>query len=318
MMRKLLAASLTTFACYSVADTVSFTDLDWDRMIQDQGIIHVPIKELNKGPIWYQEYYQKVLQPTRLNRNTKVVWINLNPLIRKDNRDSYYEFLNTYNVSDAKTNLFPEDATLCEPTEKLVTKLERLYPVHKLENSISGYPSVCKLKVIYPKDHYANTGIEYAEQQLIDFLNSNQVVNFNANIVSKINPIIISQPDIISILAKDNILTFDEEKNLYTGKLTEFLYSSLKLAMGTPALFGSISDQQTKSNWQTFINNFTLSTVKQEEPINPDVESSNEPEEPVPTLNKLIEFNVDITQETALQPIEVQAGQTIIQFNINF
>ncbi|WP_163830653.1 hypothetical protein [Spartinivicinus ruber] len=322
-MKKLLAAGLASLACFSYADNIRLSDLDWDRMVQDNGIIHVPVKELNKGPIWYQDYYQKVLNPTRLNRNTKVIWVNLNPSIRKDSNNAYYDFLNNYNVADAKINLFPDDAKLCEPTEELIQELERLYTVHKLESSISGYPSVCKLKIIYPRDHFANSGIEQAEQQLISFLSTNQVVNFSANIVSKIDPVIISQPEIISTLTKDNILAFNEEKQVYTGKLTSFLYSSLKLAINNPTLFGSVSDQETMEHWQVFSNNFNLQVINDEQPSTEEETDSNETEETVndplvSSPNKLADFNVEIHQEEAFKPIELQAGQTISRFNINF
>ncbi|MDE1463757.1 hypothetical protein [Spartinivicinus poritis] len=320
-MKKLLAAGLASLACYSYAENIRFADLDWDRMIQDNGIIHVPVKELKKGPIWYQNYYQKSLRPTRLNRNTKVIWVTLNPSIRKDNNEIYYDFLNNYDVIDAKINLLPEDATLCEPSEALVQELERLYTVHKLESFIGGYPSVCKLKIIYPKEQFANSGIEHPEQQLVEFLNSNQAVQFHADIASKIDPITISQPDIISILAKDNILTFNEEKQTYSGKLPDFLYSSLKLAINNPTLFSTATDQQTKEHWQLFTNNFNLQAINQHEPLSDEEVNSNTTEETVTdpvTPKKLVEFNVEIDQETALKPIEVQAGQTTTRFSISF
>ncbi|WP_163832551.1 hypothetical protein [Spartinivicinus ruber] len=239
----LFAVLSLVITSYTVANPIDINTLDWSRIIEQDNMVFVPIKDIQRGPIWYTKYSKVVSKPTKVFDFKKVV-VSLYPKPHEQNK--YYSFVEEHDIQDAKVNLIPPGQQGCKLESELISFFSELPEEYQPKLLPGNYPYLCEVMVFYlPED----------ESAVFRFLATHAVLKVNMNIpVSFKNLPPLSTQPIIENLSFEKVLSYSRpHQGFCTDDKYQFFYQSAKLAQTHSSLFVS---EDPYIGWQTFIDLF--------------------------------------------------------------
>ncbi|MDE1462676.1 hypothetical protein [Spartinivicinus poritis] len=239
----LLVMPALLITSFSVAHPINFTDLDWGRLIEKDNMVFVPIKDIQRGPIWYTKYNKVVSKPTKVFDFKKVV-VSLYPKAHEENK--YYSFVRDHDIKDAKVNLIPPGQQGCQIDSEVVAHFSHLPESYQPKLLPGNYPYLCEVMVFYLPEN---------QSAVFRLLASNPVLKVNMNIPVSFESLPpLPTQEIIENLSFEAILSYSRpNKGFCTKDKNQLFYYSAKLAQTHSSLFVS-SDPYL--GWKTLIDLF--------------------------------------------------------------
>lgn len=244
-----LGCWLLTLPAFVMAEPIELADLDWNRLIEQDNIVFVPIKDIQRGPIWYTKYNKVVSKPTSVFSFKKVV-VSLYPKAHDENK--YYSFIEQHDIRDAKVNLTPPGQQGCQLDPELVEFFSNLPENYQPKLLPGNYPYLCEAMIFYlPED----------QSSVFRFLASHAVLKVDMNLAITLKSLPpLSTQDIIEQLALQSVLAYSRpSRGFCTEDQYQLLYQSAKLAQTHSSLFVS---EEPYLGWKTFIDLFDNENIK--------------------------------------------------------
>ncbi|MCX4028269.1 hypothetical protein H0A36_06235 [Endozoicomonas sp. SM1973] len=239
----LFAMPLLVITSYTAANPIDFNELDWNRIIEQDNMVFVPIKDIQRGPIWYTKYKKVVSKPTKVFEFNKVV-ISLYPKAHEENK--YYSFVRDNDIKDAKVNLIPPGQQGCQIDPEVVAHYSDLPESYQPKLLPGNYPYLCEVMVFYLPENQSST---------FRLLASNPVLKVNMNIPISFESLPpLPTQEIIEKLSFESVLSYSRPNKGFCTKDKHLLfYNSAKLAQTQSSLFISTDPYL---GWKTLIDLF--------------------------------------------------------------
>lgn len=259
--RYLLAPLAGVIAFASVAHASSnvpeWDQLDYERMVADSGMIYIPLKNLNRGPVWYEEYDQVTTTPTKF-REYKRVFVALKPMAHLDG--SYNQFVHAHHVNDTRSIWIDDLSSVCE----ISAEMQALVASSPYPPSVQGpsYPDLCTVSIIFPGD---------LETEVMDLIRQKRAVLVNTVVpLCSFRSPSYSSEAIVAALVDQGVLTATARQNEFEGRLTTLIVRvNALLETGPLAVAAADVQEVLDSFFISFVSSDYHATVRIDPSLDP-------------------------------------------------